>query len=147
LPATSKGEGIAGQGEACRFRRRLRGNTHSSHGGRKAYLNFELKVHWLLEAARQSKSDLSDFDIVNADLRNGRDRCAVLDFKVQIRSGLPCDERGGAGVALRSSQLLFGMGLKIQSSDVMLVIRFLLIIEVLGAVVLIRTKDMNLSIF
>jgi hypothetical protein len=81
LPTTSKGEGIAGQGEACRFRRRLRGKTHSSHGGRKAHLNFEVKDLRRPEAARQSKSDLSDFDIVNADLGNSRDRIASLTSK------------------------------------------------------------------
>ncbi len=48
-----------------------RGITHSSHGGRKAYLNFELKDLRPPEAARLWR---------------------VLDFKVQIRSGQPCDE-------------------------------------------------------
>jgi hypothetical protein len=38
---------------------------NSSHGGRKAHLNFELK-----------------------DLRPSQ----ILDFEVQMRSGLPCDE-------------------------------------------------------
>jgi hypothetical protein len=49
----------------------LRGKNHSSHGGRKAYLNFELKDRGPPEAAA---------------LR------AVLDFKAQIRSGQPCEE-------------------------------------------------------
>jgi hypothetical protein len=47
----------------------LRGKTHSSDGGRKAYLNFELKDHGrnrsrLLPrpAFEMSKSDKSDFD-------------------------------------------------------------------------------------
>ena len=50
-------------------RRALRGKIHSSHGGRKAYLNFELKDHGpnrsrLLprSALKMSKSDKSDFD-------------------------------------------------------------------------------------
>jgi hypothetical protein len=52
----------------------LRGETHSSLGGRKAYLNFELKDHGRRpEAARLWR---------------------VLDFKVQIRSGQPSDEWG-----------------------------------------------------
>jgi hypothetical protein len=47
--------------------RALRGKTHSSHGGRKAYLNFELKdAHRsrLLSrsAFRMSKLDRSNFD-------------------------------------------------------------------------------------
>ena len=61
----------------------------------KAYLNFELKDHGpnrsrLLprSALKMSKSDKSDLRLAAA-LR------AVLDFKVQIRSGLPCDEWGG----------------------------------------------------
>jgi hypothetical protein len=49
----------------------MRGKIHSSHGGRKAYLNFELKDHRPPEAARLWR---------------------VLDFKVQIRSGRPSDE-------------------------------------------------------
>jgi hypothetical protein len=61
--------------------------THSSLGGQKAYLNFELKDHGPPEAAAPSKSDLSDFDILNVHLGNSRDGCAVLDFKVQIRKG------------------------------------------------------------
>ena len=45
-----------------------------------------------------SKSDRSDFDWRAA---SGR---PILDFKVQMRSGLPCDEwEGVAGVALRAS--------------------------------------------
>jgi hypothetical protein len=52
----------------------LREKTHSSHGGGKAHLNFELKDLLPPEAAV---------------LR------AVLDFEVQMRSGLPCDEREG----------------------------------------------------
>jgi len=56
------------------FRPGLRKETHSSHGGGKAYLNFELKDLRPPEAAA---------------LR------AVLDFKVQILSGLPCDEWDG----------------------------------------------------
>jgi hypothetical protein len=59
----------------------MRGKIHSSHGGRKAYLNFELKDRRPPEAARQSKSDLSDFDIVNAHLGNSRDGCASLTSK------------------------------------------------------------------
>ncbi len=51
--------------------RLVRGKIHSSHGGRKAYLNIELKDHGRPEAARLRR---------------------VLDFKVQMRSGLPCDE-------------------------------------------------------
>jgi hypothetical protein len=51
----------------------------------RAHLNFEVKDLRRPEAARQSKSDLSDFDIVNADPGNSRDRCAVLEFKVQMR--------------------------------------------------------------
>jgi hypothetical protein len=64
-----------------------RGKTYSSLGGRKAYLNFELKDLRPPEAAAPSKSDLSDFDIINAHLGNSRDGYAVLDFKVQIRRG------------------------------------------------------------
>jgi len=61
-------------------RREPREKNHSSHGGRKAYLNFELKDRRPPEAAA---------------LR------AVLDFKVQTRSGRPCDEwEGVAGAAL-----------------------------------------------
>jgi hypothetical protein len=58
----------------------LRKKIHSSHGGKKAYLNFELKDHGQPEAARPWR---------------------VLDFKVQIRSDLPSDEWGRvAGAAL-----------------------------------------------
>jgi hypothetical protein len=57
----------------------VRGKNHSSLGGRKAYLNFELKDRRRPEAARLWR---------------------VLDFKVQTRSGLPCDEWVGvAGAA------------------------------------------------
>jgi hypothetical protein len=57
----------------------LRGKNHSSPGGRKAYLSFELKDRRRPEAARLRR---------------------VLDFKIQIRSGLPCDEWDGvAGAA------------------------------------------------
>ena len=61
--------------------RAWRGKIHSSHGGRKAYLNFELKDRRRPEAARQSKSDLSDFDIINAHLGNSRDGYASLTSK------------------------------------------------------------------
>jgi hypothetical protein len=44
---------------------------HSSHGGRKAYLNFELK---------------------DAPEPRGFRPSQILDFKVQIHSGQPCDE-------------------------------------------------------
>jgi hypothetical protein len=43
----------------------MRGKIHSLHGGRKAYLNFELKDRRPLEAARLWR---------------------VLDFKVQVRA-------------------------------------------------------------
>jgi hypothetical protein len=43
----------------------MRGKIHSLHGGRKAYLNFELKDHRPLEAARLWR---------------------VLDFKDQVRA-------------------------------------------------------------
>jgi len=56
----------------------LRGKIHSSHGGRKAHLNFELKGLRPPEAARVWR---------------------VLDFKVQMRSGLPCEKWEGAAVA------------------------------------------------
>jgi hypothetical protein len=49
----------------------LRGKTHSSHGGRKAYLNFELK---------------------DAPEARGLRPSQILDFKVQIGSGQPSDE-------------------------------------------------------
>jgi hypothetical protein len=53
--------------------------NHSSHGGRKAYLNFELK---------------------DAPKARGLQPSQILDFKFQIRSGQPCDEWGGvAGAA------------------------------------------------
>jgi hypothetical protein len=48
-----------------------RTKSHSSHGGRKAHLNFELK------------------DAPNA---RGLRPSQILDFKVQIRSGQPCVE-------------------------------------------------------
>jgi hypothetical protein len=48
-------------------------------------LNFEVKDRRPPEAARQSKLELSDFDIINANLGNSRDWCAVLEFKVQMR--------------------------------------------------------------
>ena len=51
----------------------MRGELHSSLGGRKAYLNFELKDHGRPKAARLWR---------------------VLDFKIQIRSGQPSDEWG-----------------------------------------------------
>ena len=61
-------EAIVSKHEGCYagvlFPARLRGNIHSSHGGRKAHLNFELKDLRPPEAARQSKSDLSDFDVI-----------------------------------------------------------------------------------
>jgi hypothetical protein len=47
------------------------GKIHLSHGGRKAYLNFELK---------------------DAPKARGLRPSQILDFEVQIRSGLPCDE-------------------------------------------------------
>jgi hypothetical protein len=57
-----------------------RGKIHSSHGGRKAYLNFERK---------------------DAPKARGFPPSQILDFKVQIRSGQPCDEWGGvAGEAV-----------------------------------------------
>jgi len=58
----------------------LRKEIHSSHGGRKAYLNFEVKDLRRPEAARLWR---------------------VLEFKVQMRSGQPCDEWDGvAGAAV-----------------------------------------------
>jgi hypothetical protein len=59
-------------------KRVLRGKIHSSLGGRKAHPDFELKDHRPPEAAA---------------LR------AVLDFKVRIRSGLPCGEWASAAEA------------------------------------------------
>jgi hypothetical protein len=57
----------------------LRGTIHSSHGGRKAYLNFELK---------------------DAPEARGLRPSQILDFKVQIRSGLTGDKwEGLAGAA------------------------------------------------
>jgi len=50
---------------------RLRRKIHSSHGGQKAHLNFELKDHGRPQAARLWR---------------------VLDFKVQMRSSQPRDE-------------------------------------------------------
>jgi hypothetical protein len=55
-----------------------RGKTYSSLGGRKAYLNFELKDAPKARRLRRSK---------------------ILDFKVQIRSGRPRDEWEGAAWA------------------------------------------------
>jgi hypothetical protein len=51
----------------------------------RAHLNFEVKDG--TKCRRQSKSDLSDFDIVNADLGKSRDRMRsqILEFRVQIR--------------------------------------------------------------
>jgi hypothetical protein len=92
LPTTSKREGIAGQGEACRFRRRLRGKTHSSHGGRKAYLNFELK---------------------DAPKARGLRPSQILDFKIQMRSGQPRDEWGsvaGAAAPRANANRIQGFG-------------------------------------
>jgi len=60
-----------------------------------AYLNFEVKGHDRLRRRRYSKSDLSNFDIINAGSGNSRNRRAVLEFKVQIRSGQPRDESKG----------------------------------------------------
>jgi hypothetical protein len=58
---------------------RLRKETHSSHGGRKAHLNFELK---------------------DAPEARGLRPSQILDFKAQMRSGLPRDEwEGVAGAA------------------------------------------------
>jgi hypothetical protein len=51
----------------------LRGKTHSSLGGRKAHLNFELK---------------------DAPESRGLRPSQILDFKVQIPSGLPCAMNG-----------------------------------------------------
>ena len=67
----------------------LRGKTHSSLGGRKAYLNFELK---------------------DAPKARGLRPSQILDFKVQIRSGLPCDEwEAVAGAAYSLTFLPFRM--------------------------------------
>lgn len=49
----------------------VRSKIHSSLGGRKAHLNFELK---------------------DAPEARGLRPSQILDFKVQLRSGLPCDE-------------------------------------------------------
>jgi hypothetical protein len=58
----------------------LRGKNHSSHSGRKAYRNFELK---------------------DAPKARGLRPSQILDFNVQIRSGRLCDEwSGAAGAAL-----------------------------------------------
>jgi hypothetical protein len=61
----------------------LRGKIHSSHGGRKAHLNFELK---------------------DAPEARGLRPSQILDFKIQIGSGLPCDE--WEGVAWAGGQLV-----------------------------------------
>jgi hypothetical protein len=67
----------------------LRGKTHSSLGGRKAHLNFELK---------------------DAPKARGLRPSQILDFKVQIRSGLPCDEwRSMAGPARSSSRQIVSL--------------------------------------
>jgi hypothetical protein len=52
---------------------------------KKAYLNFELEDRRPPEAARQSKSDKSDFDIINAGPGNSRDRIASLTSKFNAR--------------------------------------------------------------
>jgi hypothetical protein len=46
------------------------------------------------KARRQSKSDVSDFEISNADLGNSRDqtRSQIPDVNIQIRSGRPREE-------------------------------------------------------
>jgi hypothetical protein len=88
----------------------LRGKTHSSHGGRKAHLTFELKDLRPPEAARHLKSDLSDFNIVNADLGNReasirKQTCPVRcgarrDFRLTVEMAQPVlidDERAPAG--------------------------------------------------
>jgi len=76
----------------------LRGKTHSSHGGRKAHLSFELK---------------------DAPKARGLRPSQILDFKVQIRSGLPCDEwedvagtarcRPGIRAALKAGLAILGL--------------------------------------
>jgi hypothetical protein len=58
-----------------------RGKIHSTHGGRKARLGFELKD-------RRSPAAAALW--------------AVLDFKIQTRSGQPCDEWEGAAQAAPS---------------------------------------------
>jgi hypothetical protein len=75
---------LEARGLLCRVllsQRTWRGKNHSSHGGGKAYLDFELKDRRRPEVARFQR---------------------VLDFKVQIRSTLPCDEWGGAAGAAMS---------------------------------------------
>jgi hypothetical protein len=60
----------------------VRAKIHSSRGGRKAHLNSELK---------------------DAPKARGLRPSQILDFKVQIRSGQPCDEWedvAGAAVVL-----------------------------------------------
>jgi hypothetical protein len=58
--------------------RKLRGENHSAHGGRKAHPDFELK-----ERSPPAAAAL----------------WAVLDFKIRMRSGQPCDEWGGVAGA------------------------------------------------
>jgi hypothetical protein len=73
----SKREG--GQGRTRTPWACLRGKIHLSHGGRKAHLGFELK---------------------DAPKARGLRPSQILDFKIQTRSGQPCDEWGGvAGAA------------------------------------------------
>jgi hypothetical protein len=66
----------------------LRGEIHSSRGGKKAYPSFELKDRRPPEAAAL---------------------CTVLDFKAQIRSGSAARRMGrcGEGGPLRFEWLLF----------------------------------------
>jgi hypothetical protein len=66
--------------------------NHSSLGGRKAHLNFELK-----------------------DAPKARGLVSILDFKVQIRSGQPHDERNG--VTTEAIPLIDGAAGKRPQSD------------------------------
>jgi hypothetical protein len=54
------------------------GKNHSAHGGRKAHPGFELK---------------------SGPKGRRRRRASLLDFKIRMRSGQPCDEWGGAAGA------------------------------------------------
>jgi hypothetical protein len=74
--------------------------THSSLGSQKAHLNFEIKDR------RQSKSDLSDVDIVNADLGNGaRSDSRAAAHMLRIPQG-PAFVRAQIGCAVHPAAIV-----------------------------------------
>jgi len=73
------------------FPAQLRGKTHSSLCGQKAYLNFEVKdAHRSRLLPRPALMVSKSGKPISIGARPSA--VMILEFKVQIRSGQPCDE-------------------------------------------------------